>query len=151
MKRLIITEEEKHKIMSLYEKVGEKLPTDRLGSKKGEITKRIAKQLNGYYKINLTSANEGDWWSKEYNDALVKFLKEKGQPVKYCKPGDGYCNEDVDPEVYTNVKIETLFNPTGTTGNTGTTVTGIINTTNEKNYDYQFYNNKYFVAYKLQY
>ena len=54
MKRLIITEEEKHKIMSLYEKVGEKLPTDRLGSKKGEITKRIAKQLNGYYKINLT-------------------------------------------------------------------------------------------------
>ena len=72
-----------------------------------------------------------------------KFLKEKGQPVKYCKPGDGYCNEDDEGQVYTDVKIETLFNPTGTTGNTGTTVTGKINTTNDKNYDYQFYNNKY--------
>jgi hypothetical protein len=143
MKRLIITEEEKHKIMSLYEKVGEKVPTEGLGSKKGESTKRIATQLNQYYKINLKSASDGDWWSKEYNDTLAKFLKEKGQPVKYCKPNDPYCGKGNDGEVYTDVKIETLFNTTGTATNTGTTVTGKINTTYDKNYDYQFYNNKY--------
>ena len=143
MGRIIITEEEKHTIMSLYEKVGEKLPTDRLGSKKGEVTKRIANQLNQYYKINLKTASDGDWWSKEYNDTLAKFLKEKGQPVKYCKSGDGYCSEDDEGVVYTDVKIETLFNNTGTSTNSGTTTTGKINTTHDKNYDYQFYNNKY--------
>jgi hypothetical protein len=143
MKRIIITEEEKIKIISLYEKVGEKLSGESLKSKKAEKTKNIATQLNNYYKINLTSANDGDWWNKEYNDTLAKFLKEKGQPVKYCKPGDGYCPEGSDGEVYTDVKIETLFKNTGTATNTGTTTTGKINTTYDKNYDYQFYNNKY--------
>jgi hypothetical protein len=143
MKRILITEEEKNRIITLYEKVGEKLPSERLDSKYAEKTKKIASLLNKHYNINLKTANDGDWWSKEYNDTLVKFLKEKGRPVNICKAGDKYCGENEDGVVYSDVRIETLFNNTGTTGNTGTTTTGKINTTFDKNYDYQFYNDKY--------
>jgi len=151
MKRILITEEEKNRIITLYEKVGEKLSSDSLSSKKGEYTKRIAKLLNQHYKINLTSANDGDWWNKDYNDNLAKFLKEKGQSVKYCKPNDAWCGEGNDGEVYTDSdtpihKLFTTQQNTGTTQNNQQntqTNQGKINTTSDKNYDYQFYNNKY--------
>jgi len=151
MSKLYITENEKRRIMSLYEVVGQKLPADRLNSQMGQITKTIASQLNNYYKLNLSSAKDGDWWNKEYNDAVARFLKEKGYNVKYCKKGDKLCAEGDDGVVYPDpwVKIETLFNTKTNSGstlaNSGTTQTtqGKINTTHDKNFDYQFYNNKY--------
>jgi hypothetical protein len=144
MKRIIITEEEKLRIINLYEKVGEKLPPQSLSSKKADYTKRIAGLLNQHYNINLTSANDGDWWNQKYNDALAKFLKEKGQSVKYCKPNDPYCGEGNDGEVYTDsdIPIHKLFNTQQNSGSTQTNQ-GKINTTFDKHYDYQFYNNKY--------
>ena len=56
MKKFIITEEERSRILNLYEKVGEPLSTDGLSSQKAQATKKEAQALNNYYKINLKSA-----------------------------------------------------------------------------------------------
>ena len=137
MKKFIITEIEKKRIMGLYEKVGEKLPPDRLSSLKAKYTKEIANLLNQFYDIKLTSADNGDWWSKEYNDTLKKFMEENNLPVWICKKGDGYCDDDQEGEVTTKGDIKSalnkaLINKSKTTEK--------INTTNDKTYDYNLSN-----------
>jgi hypothetical protein len=98
MKRFIITEEEKNRIRTLYEKIGEKLTPESLNSKKAQNTKKIATSLNSYYKINLSAAQTGSWTDKDYNDTLKKFMEEKGIQVWICKKGDGWCSNDGNDE-----------------------------------------------------
>ena len=111
-------------------------------SLKGKYTKDIAELLNKYYNINLTTSKDGDWWSKEFNDTLAKFLTEKGYEVKYCKTGDGYCPDGDDGVVYNNtIDIKTIL--TNEINKTSTPQEK-INTTNDKSYDYKLSNGKYY-------
>ena len=53
--KIIITEDQYNKVLSLYEKVGEKLQYDGWEtSPKAQYTKDIAKIFNQYYNINLS-------------------------------------------------------------------------------------------------
>ena len=101
MKRLVITEDEKKRILGLYEIVGEKLTPEVLNSKKAKHTKNYAQFLNSHYKINLPAATTGSWTDKDYNDYLKKFMEENNIPVWVCKTGDGWCPDNSDGEVTT--------------------------------------------------
>ena len=103
--KIIITEDQYNKVLSLYETLGDTLTPDRLSSPKGQNTKEQATLLNQYYKINLSAATTGNWKDKDYNDALKKFMEEKNIPVWICQKGDGYCSDDDDKvgEVKENV------------------------------------------------
>ena len=141
MGKFIITEEEKNHIISLYEKIGEKLSPERLQSPKAEDTKKMATFLNSYYKINLSAATTGSWTDKDYNETLKKFMEEKGIPVWVCKKGDGWCGTDdgsSDGEISTK-EIEKLKNAMNPSTNQEK-----INTTNDKSYDYKLSNGKYY-------
>jgi hypothetical protein len=149
MKKFIITEEEKSRILGLYEKVGDQLTTQALTSPKAQITKTYAQFLNKYYKLNLSSANTGNWNDKDYNDTLKKFMEEKGVPVWVCKTGDGYCKDGDDGEVVAkgseNIKkLHDLI-----TGQQNSTEEK-INTTHDKSYDYKLSNGKYYYSAKGQ-
>lgn len=101
MKRLVITEDEKKRILGLYEIVGEKLTPQALNSEKTKHTKIIAEFLNYHYKINLPAATTGSWTDKDYNDYLKKFMEENKIPVWVCKTGDGFCPDNSDGEITT--------------------------------------------------
>ena len=91
--KIIITEDQYNKVLSLYETLGDTLTPNRLSSPKGQNTKEVATLLNQYYKINLSAATTGNWKDKDYNDALKKFMEEKNIPVWICQKGDGYCSD----------------------------------------------------------
>jgi hypothetical protein len=141
MKKFIITEEEKSRILNLYEKVGEPLSAEGLSSQKADYTKKVAKVLNTKYGLNLTTATTGDWQNTDYNNALKKFMEENGIPVHTCKSNDGWCGPNTDGEVTAGNQEDSdklskaLF---------GDNQTEKINTTNDKDYDYKFSNNKYY-------
>lgn len=101
MKKLIITEDEKKRILGLYEIVGEKLTPQALNSEKAKDTKNYAQFLNSHYKINLPAATTGSWTDKDYNDYLKKFMEENNIPVWVCKTGDGFCPDNSDGEITT--------------------------------------------------
>jgi len=101
MKRLIITEDEKKRILGLYEIVGEKLTPEVLNSKKAKHTKNYAQFLNNHYNIKLPAATTGSWTDKDYNDYLKKFMEENNIPVWVCKTGDGWCPNNSDGEITT--------------------------------------------------
>lgn len=101
MKKLIITEDEKKRILGLYEIVGEKLTPQVLNSEKAKNTKNYAQFLNSHYKINLPAATTGSWTDKDYNDYLKKFMEENNIPVWVCKTGDGFCPDNSDGEITT--------------------------------------------------
>jgi hypothetical protein len=144
MKKFIITEEEKSRILNLYEKIGDKLSAQALGSPKAQLTKKQAQVLNNYYKINLKSATTGDWQDKEFNETLKKFMEEKGIPVHICKTGDGYCGDDSDGEVTTK-EVEKLKNALfGGNENEKPLATSKTNTNHDKSYDYKVENGKYY-------
>ena len=98
MKKLIITEDEKKHIMGLYERIGVKLTSLNLSSRKAMNTKEEAKFLNSYYKINLNAATTGSWTDKDFNETLKKFMEEKGISVWVCKKGDGWCSQGGEDE-----------------------------------------------------
>lgn len=112
MKRVVITEDEKKRILGLYEIVGEKLTPEAMGSEKGNHTKIIAEFLNYHYKINLQAATTGSWTDKDYNDNLKKFMEENKIPVWVCKKGDGYCHDGSEGEVTTK-DIKSLMDNIG--------------------------------------
>ena len=155
MGKFIITEEEKKRIIGLYERIGDKLTPDMSSSPKAKYTKRVASFLNSYYKINLNAATTGNWQDKDYNDYLKKFMEEKGIPVWVCKKGDGYCREDGDDEGEVTTKevgkLKELMFPQSGSNVSGTTTQNTqekINTTNDKSYDYKLSNNKYYYSKK---
>jgi hypothetical protein len=140
MRKFIITEEEKSRILNLYEKVGEPLPADVLTSKKAGYTKKVAKVLNTKYGLNLITATTGDWQNTDYNNTLKKFMEENGIPVHICKTGDGWCPNDSDGVVTAGPDdIDKLHDIIF-----GDNQTEKINTTNDRDYDYKFLNNKYY-------
>lgn len=141
MKKFVITEEEKSRILNLYEKVGEPLNANGLSSPKAQYEKRVAQALNKYYNINLKTATTGDWQDTEFNNTLKKFMEEKGIPVHICKTGDGYCGDGSDGEITPKGKedIDKLHNALF-----GPSQNEKINTTNDRDYDYKFSNNKYY-------
>lgn len=145
MKKFVITEEEKKHIMSLYEKVGDKLTPEALNSPKAQYTKKTASFLNSYYKTNLGAAKTGSWTDKDYNDTLKKFMEEKGITVWVCKKGDGYCHDEAEGEVTTKEldKLKNVMNPQSNQEEK-------INTTNDKTYDYKLSNGKYYYTLKGQ-
>jgi hypothetical protein len=149
MKKFIITEEEKSRILSLYEKVGDPLTSQALSSPKAQTTKTYAQFLNNYYKLNLSSAKTGNWNDKDYNDTLKKFMEEKGVPVWVCKTGDGYCGDGDDGQVVANgseniKKLHDLI-----TGQQ-TSTEEKINTTHDDSYDYKLSGGKYYYSKKGQ-
>ena len=139
MGKFIITEEEKARIKSLYERIGDKLPQGSLNSPKAQVTKRIASFLNSHYKINLLAAKTGSWTDKDYNDTLKKFMEEKGISVWICKKGDGYCHDDDEGEVITK-ELDKFYDSMSVQPQQ----TEKINTTHDKNYDYKLVNGKYY-------
>ena len=138
MKKFVITEEEKTRILNLYEKVGDQLTPEMSSSQKAQDTKRFATFLNQYYKINLPSATTGNWKDQDYNDTYKKFLEEKGVSVHICKTGDGYCKDGDDGEVTTKEidKLKQAMTPTQTDEK--------INTTHDKSFDYKLSGGKYY-------
>ena len=103
MKKFIITEEERKHIMGLYEENVNNLPElgpERLRSPKSQQIKKEQEFFNKKYpefKIPV----DGNWLDKSFNDAMVKYITEKGGTPMYCKTGDNYCPEDEDGVVYT--------------------------------------------------
>ena len=103
MKKFIITEEERKHIMGLYEENVNNLPglsPKRLASPKSQWTKQSQEFFNKKYpefKIPV----DGNWLDKSYNDAMAKYITEKGGTPMYCKTGDGYCSEGEDGVVFT--------------------------------------------------
>ena len=146
MKKFIITEEEKSRILGLYEKVGDQLTPQALSSPKSQITKTYAQFLNNYYKLNLSSAKTGNWSDKDYNDTLKKFMEEKGIPVWVCKTGDGYCADGSDGEVGAGNQSDLKKLHDLITGQQPTEEK--INTTNDRSYDYKLSNGKYYYSKK---
>lgn len=144
MKKFVITEEEKHRILNLYEKIGEKLTPKSATSPKTQDTKKIATFLNQYYNINLPSATSGNWHDQDYNDTFKKFLEEKGISVWVCKKGDGYCHDDDEGEVITKEldKLKQAINLTQGDEK--------INTTHDRSYDYKLSGGKYYYSTKGQ-
>jgi hypothetical protein len=144
MKKFVITEEEKQRILNLYEKIGETLTPESSNSYKAQDTKKIATFLNQYYKLNLPSATSGNWHDQDYNDTFKKFLEEKGISVWVCKKGDGYCHDDSEGEVTTKDldKLKQAMNPTQSDEK--------INTTNDSSYDYKLSGGKYYYSTKGQ-
>ena len=153
MGKFIISEEERKRIIGLYERIGDKLTPESSSSYKAIDTKKTAQFLNNYYKINLPSSTTGNWSDKDYNDYLKKFMEEKGISVWVCKKGDGYCHDDDEGEVTTKEGkklFELMFPKSGGTVS-GTTVQNAqekINTTNDKYYDYKLSNGKYYYTKK---
>jgi len=149
MKRFIITEEEKSRILGLYEKVGDPLTPQALSSLKAQTTKTYAQFLNNYYKLDLSSAKTGNWNDKDYNDTLKKFMEEKGVPVWVCKTGDGYCKDGEDGEVVAN-GLENIKKLHGLITGQQNSTEEKINTTHDKSYDYKLSNGKYYYSAKGQ-
>jgi len=85
MKRLLINEEEKKRILRLYEKVGDPLTQQALSSPLAREIKTYQKFFNDYYKGKpnppVVLPIDGNWNSKEYNDVLERFLKDNGVQV----------------------------------------------------------------------
>ena len=104
MKKFIITEDDKKHIIGLYEVNVNNLPDlepDRLTSPKSQQTKKEQEFLNKKYpefKIPV----DGNWRDKSFNDAMVKYITEKGGTPMYCIKGDNYCPEGDDGVVYTS-------------------------------------------------
>jgi hypothetical protein len=104
MKKFIITEEDKKHIMDLYEVNVNNLPAlepNRLTSPKSQQTKKEQEFLNKKYpefKIPV----DGNWLDKSFNDAMVKYITEKGGTPIYCKKVDDYCGEGQEGVVYTS-------------------------------------------------
>ena len=141
MGKFIITEQEKQYIKSLYERIGEKLSSDSLNSKKAEATRKEATFLNSYYKINLGAATTGSWTDKDFNDYLKKFMEEKGISVWVCKKGDGWCRDDGSDEgEITTKELDKLSQAMGIRKNSNEKT----NTTYDKNYDYKLSDGKYY-------
>ena len=156
MKRFVITEEEKKHIMGLYERIGEKLTSLSLSSKKATWTKEQAKFLNTYYKINLNAATTGSWTDKDYNDNLKKFMEEKGISVWICKKGDGWCRSDgsdegeVETKEWVKLRQAMGLPVKGQPVTPQTNGQEKINTTNDRSYDYKLSNGKYYYSLKNQ-
>lgn len=149
MKKFIITEEERKRILNLYEKVGEPL-TNGLNSQKAEVTKKYAQALNKIYGTDLKTATTGDWQDQEYNNTLKKFMEEKGITPWICKTGDGYCGDGDDGIVTVN-GIENLKKLDLALGIDPKTILNQptddkINTTNDKGYDYKLSGEKYYYS-----
>jgi hypothetical protein len=140
--KIIITEDQYNKVLSLYETLGDTLTPDRLSSPKGQTTKEQATLLNQYYKINLSAATTGNWKDKDYNDALKKFMEEKNIPVWICQKGDGYCSDDDDKVGEVTTKdfgsLKRAMNELKGQQQ------GKVNTDHDKAYDYQLNNGKYY-------
>jgi glycyl-tRNA synthetase beta subunit len=154
----------------IFEKIGEKLPSQSMKSEKGNWTKIIAEFLNYHYKINLQSSTTGSWTDKDYNDYLKRFMEENKIPVWLCKKGDGYCNDDSEGEVTTK-DIKSLMDNIGSYIDSNVN-SGLwekfmsiqpnydqdqknnkeekINTTNDKSYDYKLSDGKYYYSTKGQ-
>ena len=153
----------------IFEKIGEKLPSQSMGSEKGNHTKIIAEFLNYHYKINLQASTTGSWTDKDYNDYLKKFMEENKIPVWVCKKGDGYCHDDSEGEVTTK-DIKSLMDSIGSyidNNDPGLWEKFMsiqpnyeqdqknnkeekINTTNDKSYDYKLSDGKYYYSTKGQ-
>ena len=153
----------------IFEKIGEKLPSQSMGSEKGNHTKIIAEFLNYHYKINLQASTTGSWTDKDYNDYLKKFMEENKIPVWVCKKGDGYCHDDSEGEVTTK-DIKSLMDNIGSyidNNDPGLWEKFMsiqpnyeqdqknnkeekINTTNDKSYDYKLSDGKYYYSTKGQ-
>jgi len=160
MKRLLINEEEKKRILRLYEKVGDPLTQQALSSPLAREIKTYQKFFNDYYKGKpnppVVLPIDGNWNSKEYNDVLERFLKDNGVQVLRCtKEENDYCQKDTqgrDMEgiVYTTqVKMgqymkelmDKFYNSQNTSGGTKSE---FVNTTNDSYYDYMFKDGKYY-------
>jgi len=150
MKKFIISEEEKSRILNLYETIGEKLTPEGLGSRKGQHTKRVASVLNKHYGINLSAATTGSWTDKDYNDTLKKFMEENGIAVWVCKKGDGWCSDDGTDEGEVTTKDDKFWEVLKSIENPQQQTQGgeKINTTNDRSYDYKLSNGKYFYSKK---
>ena len=151
MKKFIITEDEKKHIMGLYERIGDKLTSLNLSSRKAMNTKEEAKFLNSYYKINLNAATTGSWTDKDFNETLKKFMEEKGISVWVCKKGDGWCSQGGEDEgEITTKEIGKLRQSMGlpVKGQTPIPTDEKINTTNDKGYDYKLSGGKYYYSSK---
>ena len=104
MKKFIITEEERKHIMGLYEENVNNLPElgpERLRSPKSQQIKKEQEFFNKKYpefKIPV----DGNWLDKSYNDAMTKYITEKGGTPMYCKKVDDYCGEGQEGVVYTS-------------------------------------------------
>jgi hypothetical protein len=144
--KVIITEEERSRILGLYEKVGDQLTPQALSSPKAQDTKIYAQFLNDYYKLDLPAANTGNWKDKDYNDTLKKFMEEKGIPVWICKTGDGYCPDGSDGEVSAGNREDFKKLNDLITGQQATEEK--INTTNDRTYDYKLSDGKYYYSKK---
>ena len=138
MKRFIITEEEKDRIRGLYEENINNLPQlgpERLSSKLAAITKKEHEFFNKKYP-GTNMPIDGNWLDKKYNEALAKYITEKGGTPEYCKANDDYCGEGREGTVYTRDKnILNLLRQESESK---------INTTNDKAYDYKLENGKYY-------
>ena len=147
MKKFIITEEEKQRILGLYENIGDPLIKGGAESSYGQATKKIAQALNGIYNINLSSANDGNWNDKEYNDTLKKFMQERNIPIWECKANDGYCPPNSDGIVTTKdlkkLGEELGLNQTNPQ-NKKLSINTAINTIHDKKYDYKVEKGKYY-------
>jgi hypothetical protein len=77
MSRLIISEEEKKQILSLYV---EQLTPEELDSPKGIEAKLWKEFFNYYYRLNLPL--DSDWSNPEFNEAMKRYIDEKGFEAK---------------------------------------------------------------------
>ena len=148
MGKFIISEEERKRIIGLYERIGDKHTPESSSSYKAAHTKETAQFLNNYYKINLTSSTTGNWSDKDYNDYLKKFMEEKGIPVWVCKKGDGYCHDNSEGEVTTKETVKLKQSMGLPVKGQSTNGQEKINTTNDKSYDYKLSNGKYYYTKK---
>ena len=150
MKKVVrLTESDLVKLVKRFvnETIGEKLQPQSLSSPKAEDTKKIAKLLNTQYKLNLSAADTGSWTDKDYNDTLLKFLKEKGFKYGVCQKGDGYCSDQQVGEVYSlDPNFRKMVNGGGNT--TQPNSTDKINNTHDKSYDYKLSNGNYYYSVK---
>ena len=76
-----------------------------LNSPKGKITKQFKQVFNKLYKTNFPL--DGNWKAKGYNEAMSRYIKDKGIPVYVCKKGDGYCPDEDEGEVTVNGNDDT--------------------------------------------
>jgi len=149
-KTIKLTESELIKIVKkvINETIGQELEPQMLSSPKGEYTKKVATILNNHYKINLSAANTGSWTDKDYNDTLLKFLKEKGFKYGICKKGDGYCNDEWEGEVYSTDPNFIKMVKSGGVEPKQTTSNDKINNTHDKTYDYKLSDGNYYYSLK---
>lgn len=104
MNKFIITEEEKNRILNLYEKLGDRLAPENLNSKFGQLTKILQTLLNKKYNLSLPTT--GDFNNKEYNDKLAQYIQELGAKPLFSQEGNTIV--DVDNKELTGKIINDL-------------------------------------------